>query len=96
MKFKPHSAELFFRIVQSPTLELIFKLFINFVELKSKKLLFVLDKGKLLDLIEYFFPHELNVDFEFKLSAIFKSDVNFHVIFIVYVSVQFLYFGKGK
>lgn len=87
MKVKPHSTELFLRIVQRPTLKLIFQLLIKLVKLKSKKLLFVLDKGKLFNLIEYFFPHELNVNFELKLSAILQPNIYFHVIFVVYIPV---------
>ena len=96
MEFEPHSAELFFRVVQTPALVLFFQFFVNFIKLKRKKLLFVLYKGKLLYLVKYFLPHILNVHLKLKLPPILESNIDLHVVLAIDVPMQFLYFGQGK
>jgi hypothetical protein len=96
LEFEPHSAELFFRVVQTPALELFFQFLVDLIKLKRKKLLFVLYKGKLLYLVKYFLPHILNIHLKLELSPIFESNIDLHVVLAIDVTMKFLYFGQGK
>ena len=96
MKFKSHSSKLLFRVVKSPSLVLIFKFFIHFEELKCKELLLKLYKSKPLNLIKNLFPYEFNIDLKLKLSSILQSNKNLHIVFIIDILVEFLYFCQGK
>ena len=95
-KFNSKSHKFLLNIIGLPSSEDIFKFPVELEMLKSKKLSFTLNKGKILNLIINFLPHPLGKNSKFEYPSIFQPNQQFIMVFFVDIFLQFIDFPQRK